>query len=203
MAKTKSGRNAVAMKHQSPKPNLFATKSPRQSRSDDQNNTKETTTKKKKKSKLGPKAMAMKVQPPKPNPFETIWSRRKFDVLGKKRKGEERRVGLARSQAIEKVLTNLPIPKFHSSYEFLVYLFALFFWVAQRKKTLLKEYEQSGKSSVFVDKRIGEQNDELDEFDKAIRRTQRERLVSSFPNLCPQQNSFVLFITNLCLTSLS
>ncbi|KAK9934985.1 hypothetical protein M0R45_022104 [Rubus argutus] len=148
MAKTKSGRNAIAMKHQSPKPNLFATKSPRQSRSDDQNNTKETTTKKKKKSKLGPKAMAMKVQPPKPNPFETIWSRRKFDVLGKKRKGEERRVGLARSQAIEK-----------------------------RKKTLLKEYEQSGKSSVFVDKRIGEQNDELDEFDKAIRRTQRERLL--------------------------
>lgn len=48
----------------------------------------------------------------------------------------------------------------------------------QRKKTLLKEYEKSGKSSVFVDKRIGEGNDELDEFDKAIRRTQRERQVS-------------------------
>lgn len=48
----------------------------------------------------------------------------------------------------------------------------------QRKKTLLKEYEKSGKSSVFLDKRIGEGNDELDEFDKAIRRTQRERQVS-------------------------
>ncbi|PRQ40602.1 putative nucleolar protein [Rosa chinensis] len=145
MAKKKSSPNAVAMKHQSPKPNPFATKSPKLSRSDDNATTKETK-KKKKNSKLGPKAMAMKVQPPKPNPFETIWSRRKFDVLGKKRKGEERRMGLARSQAIEK-----------------------------RKKTLLKEYEQSGKSSVFVDKRIGEENDELDEFDKAIRRTQRER----------------------------
>jgi nucleolar protein 14 len=38
------------------------------------------------------------------NPFETIWSRRKFDILGKKRKGEERRVGLSRSLAIQKVI---------------------------------------------------------------------------------------------------
>ena len=36
------------------------------------------------------------------NPFETIWSRRKFDILGKKRKGEERRIGLARSLSIQK-----------------------------------------------------------------------------------------------------
>lgn len=36
------------------------------------------------------------------NPFETIWSRRKFDILGKKRKGEERRIGLARSLAVQK-----------------------------------------------------------------------------------------------------
>ncbi|XP_077226917.1 nucleolar-like protein [Tasmannia lanceolata] len=94
----------------------------------------------------GPNTMAMKSKPAKENPFETIWSRRKFDILGKKRKGEERRVGSARSLAIEK-----------------------------RKKTLLKEYEQSGKSSVFLDKRIGEQNDALEEFDKAILRFQRER----------------------------
>lgn len=47
----------------------------------------------------------------------------------------------------------------------------------QRKKTLLKEYEQSGKASVFVDKRIGENDDELEEFDKAILRSQRERQV--------------------------
>ncbi|XP_010257952.1 PREDICTED: nucleolar protein 14 [Nelumbo nucifera] len=108
-------------------------------------------TKKKKKNSLkkllsGPNAMAMKSKPANENPFETIWSRRKFDILGKKRKGEEKRVGLARSRAIEK-----------------------------RKKTLLKEYEQSGKSSVFLDKRIGEQNDALGEFDKAILRSQHER----------------------------
>ncbi|KAL5553582.1 hypothetical protein UlMin_040983 [Ulmus minor] len=99
-----------------------------------------------KKKKSGPASVAMKLEAPKPNPFEAIWSRRKFDILGKKRKGEERRIGLARSLAIEK-----------------------------RKKTLLKEYEQSSKASVFVDKRIGEQNDELGEFDKAIMRSQRER----------------------------
>ncbi|XP_050372311.1 uncharacterized protein LOC126790198 [Argentina anserina] len=146
MAKTKSGTQSAAMKHHSQQPNPFVGKLPKLTRSDDTTTT--TTTKKKKKSKLGPKAVAMKAQPPKPNPFETIWSRRKFDILGKKRKGEERRVGRARSEAIEK-----------------------------RKKTLLKEYEKSGKSSVFLDKRIGEENDELDEFDKAIRRTQRERQV--------------------------
>ncbi|CAA2945074.1 nucleolar 14 [Olea europaea subsp. europaea] len=91
-------------------------------------------------------SLAMKNKAPKPNPFESMWSRRKFDILGKKQKGEERRVGLSRSIAIEK-----------------------------RKKTLLKEYEQSGKSSAFVDKRIGEQNEVLGEFDKAILRSQRER----------------------------
>ncbi|KAK9076477.1 hypothetical protein SSX86_004811 [Deinandra increscens subsp. villosa] len=105
------------------------------------------TTKKKNKKRINPNAVSMKVKAPvtKPNPFETIWSRRKFDILGKKRKGEERRIGLARSLAIEK-----------------------------RKKTLLKDYERSGKSSVFVDKRIGEQNEDLGEFDKAILRSQRE-----------------------------
>ncbi|KAF7144935.1 hypothetical protein RHSIM_Rhsim04G0143200 [Rhododendron simsii] len=35
--------------------------------------------------------------------------------------------------------------------------------------------EWSGKSSVFIDKRAGEQNDELGEFDKAILRSQHER----------------------------
>ncbi|KAG4153551.1 hypothetical protein ERO13_D04G190100v2 [Gossypium hirsutum] len=96
--------------------------------------------------KSDPDAISMKLKSQKPNPFETIWSRRKFDILGKKRKGEERRIGRARSLAIQK-----------------------------RKKTLLKEYEQSTKSSVFVDKRIGEQNDDLGEFEKGILRSQRER----------------------------
>ncbi|KAK4399870.1 hypothetical protein Sango_1093100 [Sesamum angolense] len=90
---------------------------------------------------------AKKTKAPKENPFESVWSRRKFDILGKNRKDDERRrVGLSRSLAIQK-----------------------------RQKTLLKEYEQSTKSSVFVDKRIGEQNEGLGEFDKAILRSQRER----------------------------
>lgn len=76
-------------------------------------NRKDDDSKKKKKgSKLKPDSIAMKkVQATKLNPFETIWSRRKFDVLGKKRKGEERRLGLARSLAIQKVL-----PFFRSGY---------------------------------------------------------------------------------------
>uniref|UniRef100_A0A1J3CFN2 Nucleolar protein 14 n=1 Tax=Noccaea caerulescens TaxID=107243 RepID=A0A1J3CFN2_NOCCA len=97
--------------------------------------------------RTGPDAVAMKAKSQKAdNPFESIWSRRKFDVLGKKRKGEERRVGLSRSRAVD-----------------------------IRKNTLLKEYEQSLKSSTFLDKRIGEQNDDLGEFDKGIIRSQRER----------------------------
>ncbi|CAK7326403.1 unnamed protein product [Dovyalis caffra] len=110
--------------------------------------------KKKKNNKTAPNSVAMKASAATKdnnnNPFETIWSRRKFDILGKKRKGEELRIGLARSRAIEK-----------------------------RKKTLLKEYERSGKSSVFLDKRIGEQNEQLGEFDKAIIRSQRERQLKS------------------------
>lgn len=37
------------------------------------------------------------------NVFETLWTRRKFDVLGKKEKGEGRRFGLSRSAAVDKV----------------------------------------------------------------------------------------------------
>ncbi|KAK2636010.1 hypothetical protein Ddye_030802 [Dipteronia dyeriana] len=110
------------------------------------------TNKMKKKKNSGPKSVAMKNKSSKAdnNPFETIWSRRKFDILGKKRKGEEVRIGLSRSLAIQK-----------------------------RTNTLLKEYEQTGKSSVFLDKRIGEQNNTLGEFDKAIMRSQRQRQLKS------------------------
>uniref|UniRef100_A0A0E0KG45 Nucleolar protein 14 n=1 Tax=Oryza punctata TaxID=4537 RepID=A0A0E0KG45_ORYPU len=110
---------------------------------------------KKKKGKNGPAAVAMKARGAAAaaaasgsnNPFEVIWSRRKFDVLGKKRKGEERRIGRARSEAIHK-----------------------------RENTLLKEFEQSAKSSVFQDRRIGERDETLPEFDKAILRQQREHM---------------------------
>lgn len=47
--------------------------------------------------------------------------------------------------------------------------------IDKRKKTLLKEYEQSGKSSEFKDLRIGETDDTLQEYEKAVLRLQRER----------------------------
>ncbi|KAH9602642.1 hypothetical protein KSS87_005127 [Heliosperma pusillum] len=113
--------------------------------------TSNSNSKKKKKSTARPNSISMKLKSDKSvndkqNPFETIWSRRKFDIIGKKRKGEERRIGQARSIAIDK-----------------------------RNKTLLKEYKQSRKASVFDDKRIGELDEGLPEFDKAILRSQRER----------------------------
>ncbi|GJN18624.1 hypothetical protein PR202_gb05800 [Eleusine coracana subsp. coracana] len=107
--------------------------------------------KKKKKGKKAPAKVAMKARgaaaAEQSNPFEAIWSRRKFDVLGKKRKGEELRIARSRSEAIRK-----------------------------RENTLLKEFEANAKSSVFQDRRIGERDDSLPEFDKAILRQQRERL---------------------------
>lgn len=47
----------------------------------------------------------------------------------------------------------------------------------QRENTLLKEFEQSAKSSVFHDRRIGERDETLPEYDKAILRQQREHMV--------------------------
>ncbi|TKY53739.1 Nucleolar protein 14 [Spatholobus suberectus] len=114
------------------------------------NSTDSMKKKSKKNKKSGPEGVAMKAKANTittiSNPFESIWSRRKFEVLGQKRKGEARRMGLARSLAIQK-----------------------------RNNTLLKEYHQSAKSSLFVDKRIGEKDQALDNFGKAILRSQRER----------------------------
>lgn len=64
--------------------------------------------------------------------------------------------------------------------------------MVQRNKTLLKDYEQSRKASTFVDKRIGEGNDELGEYEKAIMRLQRERQVQLLKSLCILVNVFLL-----------
>ncbi|CAM6128735.1 unnamed protein product [Calypogeia fissa] len=81
------------------------------------------------------------------NAFETLWTRKKFDVLGQKqKKGQKKRVGQSRSLAVEK-----------------------------RKKTLLQEYREQGKGNKFVDRRFGEKDDDLPEEDKAILRFQKER----------------------------
>ncbi|KAJ3676003.1 hypothetical protein LUZ60_003415 [Juncus effusus] len=92
-----------------------------------------TKNKKKKKSKR-----LLSAPPQREDLFATIRPRPKFDVLGKKRKGEEQRIGLPRSTAIQ------------------------------------KEYEQRRKSSVYKDKRIGEQDDSLQDRDKAILRRIKE-----------------------------
>ena len=42
------------------------------------------------------------------NMFERLWNRRKFDVLGKRVKGEQKKVGKARSDAVEKVRCPCP-----------------------------------------------------------------------------------------------
>ena len=90
---------------------MFATSmaksSKRSSASTNSHNNTSKSKKKKKSNKSGPEAVAMKVKAPNAsNPFESIWSRRKFDVLGQKqRKGESRRIGLARSLAVEKART--------------------------------------------------------------------------------------------------
>lgn len=141
-------------KTKTPAPNIRKTLTPPAKQTETvimaKSDNKPSKKKSKKNKNNGPKSVAMKNKSTKAdNPFETIWSRRKFDILGKKRKGEEVRIGLSRSLAIQK-----------------------------RTNTLLKEYEQSGKSSVFVDKRIGERNDGLGEFDKAIMRSQRQRQVA-------------------------
>ncbi|GLJ38313.1 hypothetical protein SUGI_0780240 [Cryptomeria japonica] len=106
---------------------------------------------KKKKNKvpgLAPDAVAMKKRKnaSEANMFETLWARKKFNILGKKQKGQGRRVGLSRSLAMEK-----------------------------RKKTLLQEYKQSGKANMFLDRRFGENDESLGDEDKAIIRFQRER----------------------------
>lgn len=78
--------------------------------------------KKKGSKKSGPDAISMKLKAEKSNPFETIWSRRKFDILGKKRKGEELRIGLSRSLAIQKANSTPEIHPFYFLYFILVYI---------------------------------------------------------------------------------
>lgn len=82
----------------------------------------------------------------KENVFERMWNRRKFDILGKKTKGEQRRVGKSRTDAVEK-----------------------------RKATLLPEYRQRNKNNKFLDYRFGENDENMMEDEKEIMRFQRER----------------------------
>ncbi|KAL2338265.1 hypothetical protein Fmac_012711 [Flemingia macrophylla] len=63
------------------------------------------------------------------NPFESIWSQRKFEVLGQKRKGEAHRMGLSHSLSIHK-----------------------------RNDTLFQEYRQSTKSNLFLNTKLSKKS---------------------------------------------
>eukprot|EP00958_Prasinococcus_capsulatus_P023674 scaffold3586_cov404-Prasinococcus_capsulatus_cf.AAC.12 len=81
-----------------------------------------------------------------PSPFEQVWSKRKFAVLGQQRRGATnvRSVVKSRSDAIEK-----------------------------RKSTLLEEYHRATKSNSFVDRRFGEDDDDIGADEKMLLRLQR------------------------------
>ncbi|GJP65236.1 hypothetical protein CLOP_g22147 [Closterium sp. NIES-67] len=83
------------------------------------------------------------------NVFEQLWNRRKFDILGRKVKGDVRAksIGKARSAAVEK-----------------------------RKATLLQEFQQRGNANLFLDRRFGEGDESIPEGEKAIVRFQKERM---------------------------
>lgn len=74
------------------------------------------------------------------NPFEIHVNKEKLRVLGKKQKNDRGLPGISRAKAIQK-----------------------------RKHTLLKEYKDLHKSNKFMDKRIGERNNMMDE-DKVMAR---------------------------------
>ena len=81
------------------------------------------------------------------NPFEQIRTRKKFNILGKKQKGTEKRITQKRSAAVEK-----------------------------RRDTLLVEYKQLRKSNAFVDRRFGEGDESLTQEEKALMRFQKQRM---------------------------
>lgn len=82
------------------------------------------------------------------NPFETRGNKKlRFDVLNRTVKGAERNVLAARSAA-------------HS----------------RRADTLLQEIDALGKSNVFIDRRFGEKDPEMDEETKMLARFKKERM---------------------------
>jgi len=102
-------------------------------------------TKTKKKSSRAPRH-SHKLEAP-PNAFERLHNKKRFDILGRKTKGDTRHVGRLRSAATQK-----------------------------RKDTLLIEYKQLGKANAFLDRRFGEDDDTLTAEEKALLRFQKQRI---------------------------
>jgi len=80
------------------------------------------------------------------NPFERIRHRKKHAIVGQKLKGQETALGQARRRDLER-----------------------------RKDTLLVEMHADAKHNVFMDRRVGEENESLSREDKMLARFQRER----------------------------
>ncbi|KAL4451742.1 hypothetical protein ABPG75_007404 [Micractinium tetrahymenae] len=99
-----------------------------------------------KKRKAAPAAAAPAREEP-PNLFERLSNKKRFDILGRKVKGETRQLGKLRSAASER-----------------------------RKSTLLVEYKQLRKSNAFIDRRFGEDDESLTADEKALLRFQKQRL---------------------------
>jgi len=81
------------------------------------------------------------------NPFDIRFVKSKQVVLGRKNKNDVGKPGVARAKAIQK-----------------------------RKETLLQEYQLKNKSNMFLDKRIGEKDNNLSAEDKMIARFTAERV---------------------------
>jgi len=84
---------------------------------------------------------------PKLNPFDIRFVKSKQVILGRKNKNDVGKPGVARAKAIQK-----------------------------RKETLLQEYQLKNKSNLFMDKRIGEKDNNLSAEDKMIARFTAERV---------------------------
>ncbi|XP_006893679.1 PREDICTED: nucleolar protein 14 [Elephantulus edwardii] len=90
----------------------------------------------------GAQAGARRVkQKPNPNPFEVKVNRQKFQILGRKTRHDVGLPGVSRARAVKK-----------------------------RTQTLLKEYKERDKASVFRDKRFGEYNSNLSLEEKMMKR---------------------------------
>ena len=89
----------------------------------------------------------------KPSAFEARSGRLKFDILGRKVRGEKGNALRARAAG-----------------------------VAKRKNTLLREYDAAGSANAFVDRRFGEGDQSMTPEERAIGRLARARLRQLRPN---------------------
>jgi len=96
---------------------------------------------------LAEKMAAKSKKAAKLNPFDVRFVKSKQVVLGRKNKNDIGKPGVARAKAIQK-----------------------------RKETLLQEYQLKNKSNMFMDKRIGEKDNNLSAEDKMIARFTAERV---------------------------